>query len=220
MGGSLIIPDKINLNFLEDFKKVLLGCRDYRFVGVCGGGMTARNYIYGLDNLRLKKKDLLQSYLGISCTRLNARFMTYFFGSDANKGMPKDMKDVEDYLRRKRIVFCGALRYSSNQTSDSTAVKLANYFNCDFVNLSNVKGLYDKDPKKYKSAKFIPKISHKDLWKMVKGRNFKHGQNFILDSNAVKLMKKYKVRTYILGGDVDNFKRFLKGEHFVGSVVG
>ena len=80
LGGSLIIPDKINKKLLEGFKKVLLGnCEDFKFVVVCGGGSTARNYINGLSNKNH------QNMMGIASTRLNARFMMYFFKDFCNK---------------------------------------------------------------------------------------------------------------------------------------
>lgn len=221
LGGSLIVPDKINTKFLEEFKNIILkNTKKYKFVIVCGGGGVARTYINGIESQKISNKEYLQGLLGVSATRLNARFMTYFFGKDANKGIPHDMKDVDDYLRKNDVVFCGALRYAKKQTSDSTAAKLAHYFNSDFINLTNVSGLYDKNPKKFKNAKFIPEISHKDFLKLSNQFPFKPGQNFVLDQTAAKIIKKYKIRTFILGNDVKNLDNLLNGRHFIGSVIG
>ena len=221
LGGSLIVPEKINVKFLEEFKKVILkNIGNYKFIVVCGGGKTARTYIEGLENQKISSKEYLQSLLGVSTTRLNARFMTYFFGKDANKGSPHDMSDIEDYLRKNDVIFCGALRYAKKQTSDSTSAKLAHYFKCDFINLTDVSGLHDKNPKKFKNAKFIPEISHKDFLKTFKNIEFKPGQHFVLDHTAAKIIKNYKIRTFILGPDLRNLDNLLNGRHFVGSVVG
>jgi uridylate kinase len=39
LGGSIIIPDKVNTEFLKEFKKVILSNeKNYKFVIVCGGG--------------------------------------------------------------------------------------------------------------------------------------------------------------------------------------
>lgn len=220
LGGSLIVPNKINADFLEEFKKVLIkNSRKYKFVVVCGGGNTARNYINGLEKQRIPKKEIFQSFLGIASTRLNARFMTYFFGIDANKGIPHDMKEVKGMLTKNNIVFCGALRYANKQTSDSTSAKLANYFHCDFVNMTNVKGLFDKNPKKFKSARFIPEISHNDFLKMARKIEFKPGQHFVLDQTAAKIIKKYDIRTYIIG-DNKNLHNLLNNRHFIGTRIG
>jgi len=220
LGGSLIIPDKINAKFLEDFKKCLLkNKKNYRFIVVCGGGSTARTYINGLKKQDIKKKEYFQGLLGISATRLNARFMSYFFNKNSTKRIPKDMQDVKNLLRFHDIVFCGALRYAKNETSDSTAAKLARFFNTDFINLTNVNGLYDKNPKKYKDAKFIPETSHKDFLKRAKKIKFEPGQHFVLDQKAAKIIKKYNITTYILGPNLKNLNNLLNKKHFIGTVI-
>jgi len=220
LGGSLIIPNKINNILLEDFKKIIIkNSKKYKFIIVCGGGQTARNYIKGLDDQKTKRKEIFQSYLGIGSTRLNARFMTYFFDEDVNERIPMDMKEIKGLLRKHKFVFCGALRYSPNQTSDSTAAKLAHYFKTDFINLTNVKGLYDKNPKKFRSAKFIPEISHKDFLTMAKKVEFKPGQHFALDQTAAKVIKKYNITTYIAGTDLKNLDKILNNKHFIGTMI-
>jgi len=221
LGGSLIIPGKIDVDFLKEFRKVLLkNIKKYRFVVVCGGGGVARNYIKGLEEQKIWNKKTLQSFLGISYTRTNARFMTYFFGKDANQGIPHEMKEVKNSLIKNKIVFCGALRYASDQTSDSTAARLARFLKSDFINLTNVNGLYDKNPKKFRSAKFIPEISYKDFFKIARKIKFKPGQHFVLDQKAAKIIKKYKIKTYILGPNLKNLDNLLNDRHFVGSVIG
>jgi len=221
LGGSLIVPDRINTEFLERFRKTLLkNTRKYRFIVVCGGGNTARIYINGLENQKIKNKEYFQSLLGISSTRLNARFMTYFFKKDANQGIPHDMKSIKNLLRLNNIIFCGALRYAKDQTSDSTSAKLAHYFKTPFINLTNVKGLYEKNPKKFRSAKFIPEISHKNFLKIAKTIEFTPGQHFVLDQTAAKVIKKYNIPTYILGPDLKQLDNLLNKKHFIGSVIG
>lgn len=221
LGGSLIIPKQVNYKLLKEFRQVLeKNKRKYKFVIVCGGGNVARTYIQGLDNEKIGQKEYLQSLLGISITRLNARLLTYFFGKDANEGIPHDMNHVQTLLEKNDFVFCGALRYAKKQTSDSTSAKLANYFDTDFINLTNVNGLYDKDPKKFRSAKFIPEISHSDFLKMANKTTFKPGQHFALDKTAAKIIKNQNITTYIMGGDMANLDNFLNGRHFVGTKIG
>jgi uridylate kinase len=220
LGGSLIVQDKVNFDFLKEFKKVLLKhSRKYKFVVVCGGGKPARTYINGLEDVDIQNKLYYQSFLGISITRTNARFMTYFFGNDANEGIPHDMKRVKNLLKYNRVVFCGALRYSPEQTSDTTSAKLAHYFKCDFINMTNVKGLYDKNPKKFRSAKFISDIGYNDFLNMARQIEYKPGQHFVLDQKAAKIIKDYKIQTFILGSN-EALDNLLNEKHFMGSVIG
>jgi uridylate kinase len=218
LGGSLIVPDKIDIGFLKKFKKVLIkNTKNYKFVVVTGGGSTARKYINALR--KEGKSKYLQSLMGISVTRLNARFVSYFFGKDPKKGIPYDMKHVKGLVSKNDIVFCGALRYAPKQTSDSTSAKLASYLGAKFVNLTNVKGLYSANPAKYKSAKFIPKISRVEMYKMMMKFKFKAGQHAPLDQTAVKVIKDHKIPVFLLGKNMKNFDNFLKGKKFIGTVI-
>lgn len=218
LGGSLIIPGEVNKFFLENFKKVIMkNIKHYKFVIVCGGGSIARKYISALEGH--KEKTFFQSLSGISATRMNARFMNYFFGINPEYGIPHTLKTVGKYEKNQDIVFCGALEYKPKQTSDSTAVEIARHFKSEFVNLTNVPGLYDKNPSENKDAKFIPRISWKEFDKMANRTKFKPGQHFVLDQTASKLILNHKIKTSILGPDMKQFDNFLNNKPFKGTVI-
>jgi uridylate kinase len=218
LGGSVIVPDNFDVGFLRKFKKVIKeNYRKYKFVIVCGGGNIARRYIEALRAAGLP--EIALSMAGISVTRLNARFMTYFFGKDANEGIPHDMKHVENLLTKNDVVFCGALRYASNETSDGTAAKLAAYFKTNFVNITNVSGLYTKNPLIFKDAKFIPKTSWKEFFYRVRKIKFKPGQHFVLDQHAARIIRDKRVKTYIIGKDLKNLNNLLNGKKFKGTLI-
>lgn len=217
LGGSLIIPDEIDLAFLSRFKKIIKKhTSKYKFVIVTGGGSVARKYIKAL---RLAgKSEYIQSLSGIAITRLNARFLNWFFDQDT-KGIPHDMKHVKNLLVKHDVVFCGALRYAPEQTSDSTSAELASYFNTEFINLTLVSGLHDKNPLMHKNAKFIPEISWNNFYKMASKIPFKPGQHFVLDQNAARIIKEHKIKTYIIGKNLKNLENFLNNKKFRGTVI-
>ena len=218
LGGSLIVPEKIDIDFLKKFREVLKkNSSNYKFIVVCGGGSVARKYISALREI--KKGEFLQNMIGISVTRLNARFISYFFGKDVNEGIPHDMKHVENLLKKNDFVFCGALRYSPDQTSDTTAVRLAHYFKTEFINLTNVKGLYDSNPFENKDAKFLSSCSIDDFYKIVMKIPQKPGMHAPVDHSAVKLIKKHKIKTIIIGKDMKQFDNLLNGKKFVGTII-
>ena len=218
LGGSLIIPEKVDFKFLKEFKKIILkNTKEYKFVIVCGGGSIARKYISALENVNINKR--LQSLAGIGATRMNARFMSYFFNMDPKKGVPHTIRSVKKYIRKQDIVFCGGLEYKPNQTSDSTAADIAEYFNTIFINLTNVFGLHDKNPLKYKDAKFIPKITWKDFDKLANKTKFKPGQHFVLDQTASKIILKNRITTYIIGKNLENLDNILNRRKFRGTII-
>lgn len=215
LGGSQIIPDKVDTKYLNQFKKTILkNKKKYKFIIVCGGGSLARKYISAIKN-----NNYLQSLAGIAATRTNARFMNYFFGQEPKNGIPLKMEEIKKQIKSQDIIFCGALGYHINQTSDSTSAQIAIELKTKFINLTNVKGLYTKNPKKFKDAKFIPKISWNDFDKMANKLKFKPGQHFVLDQTASKIIKKHKIPTYIIGLDTNQLDNLLHNKKFIGTSI-
>jgi len=222
LGGSLIFSGQdysINYNLLEQLKQgISKKYKTHKFVIVAGGGPIARKYIQGLEKQRKNKREL--SLAGIRATRMNALFLMQFFGKkQANDFLPMSMKEVKDNLSKNDVVICGSLRFEDDSTSDGTAANLANYLNGTFINLTNVPGLYTKDPNKYKDAKLIPKISWRDFKDITKKIKFHAGQHFVLDQKAAERIHKNKTKTYILGSELKNLNNLLNKKSFRGTVI-
>ncbi|MEK6918085.1 MAG: UMP kinase [Nanoarchaeota archaeon] len=216
LGGSIIIPDDVDKEFLEKFKKIVLkNTNKCKFIIVCGGGSLARKYIAALKD----KPQIIQGIAGISATRNNAKFMSLFFGQDPEKEIPKKFNEVKELIKKQDVVFCGGLELKPHQTTDTNAADLAIAFKVPFINLTNVQGLYDKNPRKNKDAKFIPQISWKEFHKIANSIKFKPGQHFVLDQEASEIIMKHKITTYILGKNAKNLENFLKRKSFKGTVI-
>ena len=218
LGGSLIVPDKVDFEFLDKFKDILRKYyRTHKFVIICGGGSIARKYIEALKKEWKSKRQLSEA--GIRATRMNALFMIQFFGKEANDKLPLNMKEIKSNLNKNSVVICGALRFTKNSTSDTTTAKIAHFLKTDFINITNVKGLYTKDPNKFKDAKFIPNISWKEFEKMALKSKYSQGQDFVLDQQAAILIKKHKISTYIIGKNLNNLEKILKNKKFEGTKI-
>lgn len=218
LGGSLIVPEKTDFKFLKTFRTALRKqYKKWRFVIVCGGGSIARKYINLLEKGGAKEKEL--SMAGIRVTRMNAIIMMELFGKEANDKLPMNMKEVKDNLHKNNVVICGALRYTQKSTSDGTAAKLAHYLGAEFINMTNIKGLYSDNPKTNKNAKFIPYESWKDFDKRANAIKYHSGQHFVLDQKAATMIRKDKIRTYIIGSDTKNIDKILNSQKFTGTLI-
>lgn len=214
LGGSVIVQDKINSDFLKKFKNIVMKSKD-KFVIVTGGGKTARVYINGLKAVNLPEKEL--SLIGIGITRLNAKFMSKFFRT--TETIPKSLKEVRNVISKNKVVFCGGLRYEPDNTSDGTAAEIARDLKSELINITNVDGLYTNDPNKFKNAKFISEISFEDFKKITNKIKYSAGQHFVLDQHAAEIINDYKIKTVILGSNLNNFEKFLNGEKFKGTII-
>lgn len=220
LGGSLIVPEKVDFEFLKRFKSALQKhYKNWRFVIVCGGGSIARKYISLLEHNKTHSEKEL-SIAGIRVTRMNALLLMELFGKkEANDTLPMNMIEVKNNLHKNKVVICGALRYASKSTSDGTAAKLAHSLGAEFINMTNVKGLFTANPNTNKNARFIPWESWKDFDKRANAIKYHSGQHFVLDQKAATMIRKYKTKTYIIDGDVRNIDKILSNKKFIGTVI-
>jgi uridylate kinase len=104
-------------------------------------------------------------------------------------------------------------------TSDGDAAQIAAALNAEmFINLTDVDGLFTKNPKTHKDARFIPRISINDFWKIVSKIKFKAGQHFVLDQRAAQVLKKEQVKTVIIKG-LKNLEHVILGKPFKGTII-
>ncbi len=218
LGGSLIVPESVDYKYLHKFKifiKKLL--KDYNVVIVTGGGKTARKYIEGLKKENVD--DYFYSLVGIMATKLNARLVAGLF--NIKEQIPNSLAEVKKQLNKNRITVCGALGVQPNMTSDGDAAQIAEYLKAElFVNLTNVDGLFDKDPRKYKNSKLIKNISYKGFLNIVNKIKYEAGQHFVLDQSAAKIISRSKIKTLIINGKkLENMTKFLERKEFLGTTV-
>jgi len=214
VGGSAINPGKINVRFLKELKKILLAySKRNKVVVVCGGGFIAREYINALKD----KNEYVKDLIGLEATIMNAKLVASFLGNKCNQEIPIKLEEVQDMLKSFNLVV--AAGFQPGSTSDGTAAVIADYLDSKlFINYTNVKGLYTKDPK-LKGAKFVSKITHKDFYKSYISKfNEEPGQHFILDSLAAKICRNADIDVVVMT-KLSNLEKCLKRKKFVGTIV-
>lgn len=216
LGGSLIVPDQINVAFLREFKSVIDDYSDqYKFILIAGGGRTARNYIQAASQVTQLTKDDLD-WIGIHSTRLNAQLLRDIFRKKANRIV---VKNPERVLPFKEDILVAAGWRPGNST-DLVAVKLAEKFKIDTViNLSNIDYVYTADPRKDPKAKPMTNMNWVDFRKMV-GNTWDPGLSAPFDPIASRLAQKLKLRVIIMNGNpLTNLKNFLADKPFKGTTI-
>ena len=218
LGGSLIVPEKIDILYLKKFVALVKHLsKKHRFVIITGGGSVARLYIDALRKAGVPQE--MQSWAGIKSCRLNAVLLNSLFG--CLEPLPDSLQEVKFMLASRKIIVCAALGFQPNMTSDGTAAEIAAYVGADaFVNLTNVAGLFTRDPQKFKSAKLIPSISFTAFLRHAREIAYTPGQHFVLDQQAAKVILQEHMHTFIVDGhDIKNLEQCLSGKSFVGTVI-
>ena len=218
LGGSLIAPTDIDINFLKKFKKVILDFTNYgnQVILICGGGNTSRFYQKAAKAVSPKVAATDLDWVGIGATKLNAELVSAIFGDKAYESiLGNPAKKVK--TNRKIIVGAG---YRPGSSSDLDAVLAALAFGAKTViNLSNITYVYNKDPRKFKDAKPQKKMSWKEFKKIV-GNKWIPGAHVPFDPVASRLAAARGMRLVVMkGSDLNNLKKFLHNQGFKGTVI-
>ena len=89
LGGSIIVPERIDVPFLKKFKQIIMGLQADRFVIICGGGKIARDYQEAAKATAVIRTEDLD-WIGIAATRLNAELVRSSFGDEAHEKVIHD----------------------------------------------------------------------------------------------------------------------------------
>jgi len=216
LGGSLIVPDDIDIIFLKNFRETIEKYikKGYKFVIYCGGGKLARNLQKAAsETTKLNNEDL--DWLGIYATKLNAELIKTIFKNNA-ENLVVDNPNLKINFKKSVLIAAGWL---PGWSTDYDAVLLAKNLNVrEIVNMSSIKYVYDKDPKKHKNTKKFKSLSWKTYTKLI-GSKWKAGMNVPFDPVAAKEAKKLGMKVSIIGKDLKNLENLLNGKKFIGTVI-
>ncbi len=185
IGGSLFPEDAINLCNTLVGKKALV---------ICGGGEFAnkiREYdkeFHFSDSASHKTAILCMDILGMLLADKVNKTETVYSLEDAKKTLNNDKLPV--LLPSKLLEDNDDLKHSWNVTSDSISVYISWLLNTKTLIVTNVDGIYTKEPS-LDGAKLIKNISAKKLL------NF--GETSV-DENLPELLLKYKLNCYVVNG--------------------
>ena len=217
LGGSLIIPDQIDSEFLKSFRNLILTQveKGNRFVIITGGGKICRRYQEKGQEIKDLTQDELD-WIGIYSTRFNAEFVKTLFGDFAESHIILD--PTLPVVFHKSIILGGG--WKPGWSTDYDAVLLGKQLNAKkIINLSNIDYAYDKDPNKFPDAKKIEQISWNEYRSLIP-EEWNPGLSTPFDPIASKMAEEGNITVYILNGkNIANLEKCLNGEEFLGTTI-
>ncbi|MBU4600501.1 UMP kinase [Candidatus Parcubacteria bacterium] len=224
LGGSLIVPrNGIDWKFLKNFRELIIKQikKNKKFIIITGGGNTARDYQTAASKVT-KLTDDDKDWIGIHSTRLNAHLIKTIFRKYAHSRInknPRTKADIRKHFQKNEKIMVAA-GWRPGWSTDYVAAILAERLGAKTViNLSNIQYVYDKDPKKYKTAKKIKEITWPDFRKIV-GNKWDPGLNAPFDPIASKHAEEQGLEVIIAEGkNTKNLEKYFNGEKFKGTVI-
>jgi uridylate kinase len=199
-----------NVKILKDYASFLVKISKIcQPIVVTGGGNIARHYITHARSSGADESTLDE--LGIEISRLNAKLLIYALKNKAYSHPPTTLQEVKHAVDDGLIVVTGGLH--PGQSTNGTAALIAEKINAEqFLNATDVDGVYDMDPNKYKRAKKFKRIELKNLRNMLVHEDSIAGGYDLMDIVALKIIERSKIKTRILKADIKIIEKAIKGE--------
>ncbi len=217
LGGSLIVPDRIDTDFLKAFRTLILSYvkKGVRFVLICGGGKTARMYQQAADQVGDLRKDEID-WIGIHTTRLNAQLMHAIFLTWVHPFVISN--PTKPFRFTKQILI--AAGWEPGCSTDYDAVLLAKAVGAKKIaNLSNIDCVYTADPRVCVDALALPELSWKQYRKLIP-KKWDPGLNAPFDPIASKLAESFGMEVAILNGkDIHTVRQYFDGKKCKGTII-
>jgi len=207
LSGRVFAMDNVKLlkdwaSFLVKISKV---CQP---IVIAGGGNIARHYINHARSSGADESTLDE--LGIEISRLNAKLLIYALKSKAYSHPPTTLQEVRHAVDDGLIVVAGGLH--PGQSTNGTAALIAEKVQAEqFLNATDVDGVYDMDPNKFKNAKKFKRIEIKNLKNMLVHEDSVAGGYDLMDIVALKIIERSKIKTRILKATPKNIETAIKG---------
>lgn len=206
LGGSVIVPDRINVAFLKQFSR-LLQRTPGRFVISTGGGKTARDYINAARRFTTEKETV--DLTGIAATALNAQLVA--------ATLPDAVVVHNPSVRAKFGRFLVSHGWLAGSSSDYDAVLLSRaYATGTIINITNVPYIYDKDPKKHKNARPLKELTWSQALRILPV--WESGAHAPFDPIAGRLAQKLGKEVIVLKS-IANLKKCLESKPFEGTRI-
>ena len=208
LSGRIFSVD--NVKILKDYARFLVKISKIcQPVVVTGGGTIARHYINHARSSGADESSLDE--LGIEVSRLNAKLLIYALKHKAYPHPPITLQEIRYAVDSGLIVIVGGLHpgHSTNGTAALIAEKVEA---TQFLNATDVDGVYDLDPNKYKKAKKFRRIELKTLRNMLIREDSVAGGYDLMDILALKIIERSKIKTRILKADLKILEKAIKGD--------
>ena len=208
LSGRIFSMD--NVKMLKDYASFLVKISKVcQPIVIAGGGNIARHYISHARSSGADESTLDE--LGIEISRLNAKLLIYALKNKAYSHPPTTLQEVRHAVDDGLIVVAGGLH--PGQSTNGTAALIAEKINAEqFLNATDVDGVYDMDPNKFKKAKKFKRIELKNLKNMLVHEDSIAGGYDLMDIVALKIIERSKIRTRILKADPKVIEKAIKGD--------
>jgi uridylate kinase len=218
IGGSALMPgNKPNIKLIKKLAQMFAKSK-HDFAVVVGGGPPARTYANAARELGANEFDA--DSIAIMSTKQNAKLLLSALGDMAPSDVLHDFEEAREAAKAYKVVVMGGT--IPGITTDTDSVLLAEAIGAKrLVNVSNVTGIYESDPRKSKRAKKFDRMNYDQLVDLaIESDKRKAGTNFVFDLLACKLIQRSGIEAHFVAWEnTKEISSAIEGKKHSGTVV-
>ena len=215
LSGSLFFSENFH-SIVKAIKESLEKRPELRIVLIAGGGPKAREYIKIASGLRADQATLDE--IGIMVSRINAMILAVSLGEFSQASVPESLGALMDSLNGVRAVAMGGL-HPGQSTNAVGAIAAEKAKALRFINATDVDGVHTKDPRKFKDARVVDRLTTKELEKILGEESMQAGAYDLMDPVALKLVERSKINTWIIKCAPKTIEAALLGKRLGGTEI-
>lgn len=179
---------------------------------VVGGGRLIDEYVGLAGKHNLSKYDI--DRMLIHMTYINAYLLKTFV---ENSEVFYDIDTAALWYDTKRILLGGT--HPGHTTDTVTALLCEKLGESVMINVTDVDGIYDKDPKKHRDAKLIQKMTYEELDSIIQDSREPRAHT-VMDMLSLKILRRSGIELRVVNGtNLHELEKALTGKRFKGTVV-
>lgn len=201
IGGSLLFDDedKFDISRIKEFAEIIqrIKGQKHQVVVIVGGGVLAKKLIkYGR---RLDATNIAKDQLGISATWICAQLMITALQEQVYPTPLMTEEQIRTLSSEDTILVAGGLK--PGQSTNAVAARIAEITKSKILlNVTDVDGVYDKDPKQHPNAQLLPEVTVSQLREIIKPLSSKPGTYPLFDKRALEIINRAQIEIWFVNG--------------------
>ncbi|MFX1510044.1 MAG: UMP kinase [Promethearchaeota archaeon] len=201
IGGSLLFDtdQKLDLNQFKEYAQIISQLKNegHDLALIVGGGVLAKKLVEKGKRLGANRDALDQ--LGIAATWVCAQLMIAALGDIAHSTPIMTEEQLVQLIGTDELVVLGGLQ--PRQSTNAVAARVAEILEAKIlVNVTDVDGVYELDPKQSPDAKLITELTINDLREIVSSLTNEPGSYPLFDQRALDIIERGGIELWFVNG--------------------
>ncbi len=219
IGGHLFSrSDGTSVDWIREAAEVLRSCHTSgeKWVLVVGGGDAAREFIKAAR--ALGASETVCDEIAIMVTRIHASLFIQALGDVSYPNVVGSVEELRNALVSRDLAVAGG--FWPGQSTFAVAAYCAETIRArKMLVATNVEGIYDKDPRMFRDARLISKMTYSELRKLMEGSPQAAGEYRMVDAVGLSILERSGISLSIIDGRDPKRLREALSKGYAGTIV-